>query len=265
MKTLRRWSCAAAASLLLSGPALAQQQQQAQPQASGQPQGEQQGQTEQPGPIATGPGFRELQGNVAKVSRIGGNLTVVEPETGRLVTLEVYEKTPIVRGNQTVALENIREGTEVRAAYTVRGKELVAERIELSEKSPQAAEIVQERQGDQPAQLRIQGRVTERSRVFNSFKLVDPERDLAVNIEVVPKTTFTMNGRQATVDSLEPGQEVRATYELSNGRFFAREVEILRGPDLGAGQQGGQQPSQPQGSQQPSQPDQQQPSPGQPQ
>ena len=175
----------------------------------------------------------------------------------------MYAETPSQA--PTVALENIREGTEVRAAYTVRGKELVAERIELSAEPPQAAEIVQERQGDQPAQLRIQGRVTERSRVFNSFKLVDPERDLAVNIEVVPKTTITMNGRQATADSLEPGQEVRATYELSSGRFFANEVEILRGPDLGAGQQGGQQPAQPQGSQQPSQPDQQQPSPGQPQ
>ncbi len=251
MKTLTRWSCAAAASLLLSGPALAQQQQQ-RPQQQAQPQDQQQaGQSGQQGPLATGPGFRELQGNVAEVSRVSSNLTVVEPQTGRLVTLEVHDDTRIVRGGQTVALERIREGTEVRAAYTVRGDELIAESIELSERSPQAAEVVQERSCDQPARLRVQGRVTEKSSVFNSFKLVDPERDLAVDIEVGSNTAVTMNGRPSTFDSLEPGQEVRATYELSNGRFFARQVEVLRGPELGAGPQGGQQPAQPEQRQPP--------------
>jgi hypothetical protein len=53
-------------------------------------------------------------------------------------------------------------------------------------------------------------------------------------LEIAPETSITVDGVEATVDELEEGQPVRASFSAVQGRDVAVELEVERAPSLAA-------------------------------
>ena len=97
--------------------------------AGDQEQQEQQKQEQQEGPQ------QSLTGRVSSID--GDTIRVIDSQRDEVVELKIPEDAQVTRGGQEIKVDDITEGAEVRASYSMKDGERVAKSVTVTESAPE--------------------------------------------------------------------------------------------------------------------------------
>ena len=153
--------------------------------------------------------FAEVRGTVRDVNVALGTLTIAIGGGDRTITLNVGPATPISLNGRPAELEDLRRGFLVIASYV--------------ESSLQAVRIAATSIAD------IAGHIRDVNVETGVVAIIELEGETGVRLQVVDSTVITVNGIPTTIERLQPGMPVRASYHIVSFEAITIAARLIDG------------------------------------
>ncbi len=153
--------------------------------------------------------FAEVRGTVRDVGAVAGTLTIAIGGGDRTITLNVGPATPISLNGRPATLEDLRRGFQVIASYV----ESILQAVRI------AATFIAD----------IAGHIRDVDVAGGVVTIIELEGEAGVRLQVVDSTVITVNDMPATIERLQPGMPVRASYHIVSFEAITIAARVIDG------------------------------------